>query len=770
MSTSSVDRNATKPFELQVDFSGGMDWISDGQHIAENAVRLLRNIEVRNRNANKAKGQKPFSDIEIGAFYHDRFVAAGLDSSKWLGFEPTDTTITINSAFRLVLTDSRGSPSADTFGIISKLLTPLPEKSYIEIDLITSDTITDEFLISFPSSLTALDETEGIGIKFSTGGTINKVEDGSTTDTTINWVVDNSYRIRFERLATGYVCNLVDLTTAPTTAVQLFTTSFVGQTNSHLQFQVEAGTWLLSDVLYHGGFGIGGARIAPTALKRFYRETTTSEHIVIAHGNMYSFDKTEGYILKKEGLDDTNRWKFAIFNDVLFGVNGIDAPFRYDGITVQGIGSGDRAAPIASDIEVHLQSLFMAEDNSLFRNDPGNVLLWDRFEPVVDVDAWQGDTIVGLVKLGASLYIIKTSSVWELLGTIESNFKLIRLQGSRGCVAPHSIATNGQTAFWRGIDGVYQLDRGGVTTLMSFVINPAFNPAEASEFPTTVSTKASDSVGVIHNFKYRLAVAQHSEPNSNRNNFEYVLDFLANQGQGSWAQRSNRDVTMYAVLDGRGDNNELLYVPSDTSNVIYRAEIDNGNIKHAVDVITMRSFFNIDFVGRIAGKRHMGAGATRPFLDKAWSEHMITYEPRGDFVLGFRAFTRNNTKGTQFVFQLKRSLKPKTANGSNMPLGGTVTTTTDGVTTIDESLATFVGDAFSEEKTDVKATKLTSAKNKQKGTEIWWEITQDAAVRTQAIAESVIESTVYVGLLANPGNFEPFSIKKVVIRFTEENH
>ena len=745
MGTSDRDGNATKAIDGQWDFASGMDWVTDSGKMAESTCRLLTNVDIRNGNAEKSKGQKPYADVEIGGIYYDKFTASTLDSGSWLGFSVGGSSVSISSG-QLVISGPTTGNAWDAVGVVSLRQTTQVSLGYFEFDVTTPAAITSltRFRVGLSASASALATDSGIQLEFDESGDILKREDAAETDTTINWVADTTYRIRIEKKAIGFISYMVDLTNDSLTPIALFDTAFTGNAVNYAEFQVYGGIWSIDRVVYHDGFGAAGARIAPTAVHRFYRETLSAETIVVAHGVLYKFDYTDGYTLLHSGLDTTAKCKFEVFNDELFIVNGVDTPIRYNGTNVQQVGSGGTIAPIAQDIQAHLQSLFMLVDNSLFRNTVGNPLVWDALSPVVDLDAWKGDTGAGLVKLGSNLYIIKTASVWELSGTTNDNFRLRRMPNTRGCVAPHSIATDGQVAFWRGTDGVYRFD-GVSTTLISYRVHPAFDNESRSEYPTTVHSKAKDSVGVIHNHKYRLACSQHSEADLTINNFEWVFDMLAGGGQGGWTQRSNRWVGMYSTWDGKGDGNELLYVSSDTKNDLYEGEIDNGNSYNTYDTITTASHYDVAFPGRIVGRRHVGRTQAKTFLDKYWNGHKVHYEARGDFTLGLRVFTKYNTQGDMLTFKVRSTANSATMNGSNMLLDGTVP---------------FIN-GFVEEKTALL--KYPSKDSKTQGAEMWWEIVQDASVRTAA-------GLTLTGLLECPGNFEPFSIKKVVLQFTEGNH
>lgn len=755
MAGSDVTRDATKPADGQIDFSGGMDWISDAAKSKPNSARLLVNVDIRNGNAEKARGQRPLGELEIGARYYDTFNSADLDTNFWSEYTAGDGIVDVNSDFKLSITGRTSSHAWDGTGVVSNTTVPTATLSYTEFLLTTPASVDSNtrFRIGLSGSAVALDTDSGVEVEFDESLNIIKREASSETDTTVNWVASTTYRIRLEKLGVGYKAYLVDLTNAEHTAVTLFETSIAGNEVAYLEFQAYGGVWLIDDVVVHEGFGASEERLAPTGVHRFYKETATNETVVIAHGVLYTYTDAVGYTKIGDGFDTTARCRFRVFNDSLYIVNGVDDPKVYDSSTVQNVGSGGTAPPLADTIEVHLQSLFMLKENSLYRNVVGNPSSWDALSPLVDVDAWNGDIGKGMVKLGANLYIIKSSSVWELVGTQNNNFVLRRVLGSRGCVATDSIATNGQVAFWRGIDGVYRFD-GVSTKLISFRIHAAFDSRYRSEYPTTLSSKADESVGVVHDFKYRISVVQYGESNLDYNNFEYIYDMLADGGKGGWFQRSNRECGMYTSWEGDGDNNELIYSPSDTSNSLMVGEVDTGNYRSTYENISLVLKTDVDFPGRIVSRKYTGTGQSRSFLDKAWSDCIVMYEPKANIRIGFVSFTRYNTQGSLVVFDTTTSVDRNVLDGASLPLNGT------------ELLA----NVYLEEKS--KNIRLDSQMNKNKGSEFWFEIKQDADVRaaTKDVEGLPVDAIVKTGLLANIGNFQPFSIKRVIVRFTEENH
>jgi len=299
-------------------------------------------------------------------------------------------------------------------------------------------------------------------------------------------------------------------------------------------------------------------------------------------------------------------------------------------------------------------------------------------------------------------------------------------------------------AFWRGFDGVYRFD-GQRTALMSFAVHPCFKPNLSTLFPTTNFLRATESVGVIHDNKYRLSVVQNGEVFMDDNNFEYVFDLLANTGNGAWVQRSNRNVIFYSSWDGEGDMSELFYVPSDTTNNFFQAEVENGNSVHKFLNVSKLRFYDVDFAGIISTKKIIAPIGRREVLTKFWQKFQVHFEPTGTHFIGIRVYTMNNLEGTLFVFQVDNS------NISTLPLDDTVLM--DGKTLFPSPDYVFL-----------ERQPLDAQLNKNKGVEVWADIIQDATVRADSKV-NFTGSSLRTGL----GNFEHVILRDVTFNFVEEN-
>ena len=745
-----IDRNVIRVDE-QDDWSGGMNLIDAPNKLAPNQARIIRNFDGRNRKLEKMKGQRPESRLEIGAVFFDKFDTVDLNTGNWAVKENgTGSTLeVVDGEFKFIGASSGNAWDLD--GLLKQTLSETEDLSYLEFELTTPAAITSvtRFRIQLAELIGTLDSDNSLTIEFDESGDVIRRENGTETDTGFDWEADKTYRLRLEKQDQGWnasISQIPDLTslnpTVPTTTT-LFTTTFEGHLSNYIHYQVYGGTWLLDNVVVHEGFS-EGSRKSANGVFRFYRETEANETIVFANNKMYKRDFT-GYPTLFSGLDINAKWQTEVYLDQLICCNGVDNTKVYDGSSVVDLGSGATQAPKGKYIKVHLQTPFIAGDpsfpNTLYRADPTDFTIWDTITPLVDIDAWNGDIITGLVKLGASLFIIKSSSVWELVGSNNNNFQLRRVLGTQGCIAPYSIADNGVVAFWRGPNGIYRFD-GVRTTLISFIINSLFEPSERSLYPTTVFQKASESVGIIHNNKYRCCVVQHGEGDIDKNNFEYIFDFLTNGSKGGWFQRSDRNVAMYNAFIGEGDNSELFYVPSDTSNTLFQAEVEDGNTRHDFSKVTIENLFDTDFKGSCLSRHFDASLQGRKHLNKHWNPWHMYFEPVGNIDIGIKFFTSRNHVGELDTITMQRKLDPHDLT-AGIPLDGTFS---------------LVHGDFEEKKRE----NMSAAGDANEGVEIWYEITQATEVRTKS-------NFTAIGRRLGVGNFEPARIRRVGFGYKEGN-
>ena len=747
-----IDTTQIKAVDFQDDWSGGMNLIDSPDKLLVDQAQVIRNFEIRHKNLKKGKGQRPSSRLEIGSFFYDRFSLGDIDSELWGEIDNgAGSSIAIDTG-RVKFTGQTSAHAWDLVGLVTKTKSEQGELAYLEFDITTPSSVDSNtrFRIQLSSSSVILASDTGLEIEFDENNNIILREASTETDTTINWAASTTYRIRMEKRSTGWVANIItipalsSLEPSVVTASQLFSTTFEGHVDNFLTFQVFGGDWFIDDIVFQQEI-ITGVRTTKNSVFRFYRESATPETLTMANGRVYTQKTSKGYTSLGSGFSRSAKWKASVFLDQAILCNGVDATQVYDGATLKDLGSGITKAPIAKYTIVHQQTPWLTGDpdfpNTLYRADVDDFTSWDVIEPIVDLDAWNGDIITGLIKLGPSLFIIKSSSVWELSGNNNENYELRRVLGAAGSIAPYSIDTNGQVAFWRGVEGIYRFN-GVATVLISFIINPIFSPNERSIVPTTVFEKDEDSVGIVHNNKYRCAVVQHGEGDIDENNFEYIFDFLAGAGTGGWFQRSNRNVSMYSAWIGKGDNSELYYATSDTSNMLYQAEVEDGNTRHDHTLVTIENVFDTDFDGRVLSRHFVAPIGRRDYLTKQWNPWHVHYEPVGKKSIGVKFFTSRNFAGELVTIEMTETINPQNLT-DGIPMDGTYD---------------MVHGNFQEK----ASSSLSAVDDKNQSVEIWYEILQSAEVRTKV-------SYTGTGRRLGIGNFEYAVIRRVAFGFNELN-
>lgn len=158
-----------------------------------------------------------------------------------------------------------------------------------------------------------------------------------------------------------------------------------------------------------------------------------------------SSDRTEG-----------NKHRFARYNYTgesrIVGVDGVNAPFRYNGTTFTVLNDAPADVQGAAHVAEFKQHLFFAKGNALTFTAPYKD---DDFSPangsgVITVP----HTITGLIVFREQLIIFSTSKIHRLVGNTISDFQLQPISLDIGCVQEDTIQEVGGDVAFLGPDGV----------------------------------------------------------------------------------------------------------------------------------------------------------------------------------------------------------------------------------------------------------------------------------------------------------------------------
>jgi len=256
------------------------------------------------------------------------------------------------------------------------------------------------------------------------------------------------------------------------------------------------------------------------------------------------------------------KWSLVQANDNLYGVNGTDTAFKYDGTTVTTVA----AIPNGTAIEWWKNFMWVV----------GNSTYKDRlyFSNAADPETWGGSDYVN-VNLGDNsnaiavrgtagstgrLYIGKQYSVWYLTGTSSSNFAIQPLTYEHGVASQASTIAVGKNSVWC-VD-----QEGNIRDLYRTTEDTPFSKNASEDISNAIaminSTAISGASAVYHD-NYVMFFLPYGV--DTYNSIVYVYDFLCNEGKGGWLKFTNWSIGGANVFT-ETTNPKLFLFDSRTSN------------------------------------------------------------------------------------------------------------------------------------------------------------------------------------------------------------
>lgn len=169
-------------------------------------------------------------------------------------------------------------------------------------------------------------------------------------------------------------------------------------------------------------------------------------------------------------------------------------------------------------------------------SDPGDFLHFTPFEAALTAALGNGDALVTILEVGENAFVLPTqTNVLAITGTGENDtatWSLRKLPGAKGCVAALTALTDGDSGYWLGRGGFFQVkytDNG--------VLVPQKMPLSA-----TISRKmnqvdwtfAAQSCGVEFNNRLFWACPLKGQEGTPVNNCIFVYNKLAEGWEGYW--------------------------------------------------------------------------------------------------------------------------------------------------------------------------------------------------------------------------------------------
>lgn len=195
-------------------------------------------------------------------------------------------------------------------------------------------------------------------------------------------------------------------------------------------------------------------------LTRTYR-STGQKLTMFAHGSsVYSVnDGTGATTAVQSGMNAAaTNYRFQAVQDVVYWVNGLDKPYKYDYTTVTQI----TACPyVPSLILEHVGLLFYVDATDKTRLFYSNFAAFDTFTSTdfIYVPAPKSyDAITALAKLNGILFMYANRNKFQLMGTDSTTFSLYESVGQKGTFSQESLVYDQNVIYSASDDGIYKFN------------------------------------------------------------------------------------------------------------------------------------------------------------------------------------------------------------------------------------------------------------------------------------------------------------------------
>jgi hypothetical protein len=227
-------------------------------------------------------------------------------------------------------------------------------------------------------------------------------------------------------------------------------------------------------------------------MTRYYRNNASPQTVFAQGTNVYTVNDSTGAVTSIEsGLNSSaTLFDWATVNNILYFVDGYDAPLEYNGSTVMSAGG---SPPVSCQIAVYANHIFYLQPNTNYVvfSDAGEYETIDAtnflYVPSPDTD----DPVISMVAYGGNLQFITRNSKFVLLGTDISSFTLKESTAKRGAVCASAVCTDQQFIYFLSDDfHVYAYNGGTDADLQSARVSPILrNMANTSDIKMEVHDK-----------------------------------------------------------------------------------------------------------------------------------------------------------------------------------------------------------------------------------------------------------------------------------------
>ncbi len=276
----------------------------------------------------------------------------------------------------------------------------------------------------------------------------------------------------------------------------------------------------------------------------YYTDTNPVKKLIAVfnNGTMYYWNGTGFTSTGKTGLNATAQVQFATCVNYCVGMNGVNAPWKYDGTSVTNLNN----APATGKCPVlYGEKVFCIVDKDTIQwSDSFLPETWPGVNISMDFEKGDGDELVAIHKYGGGLLICKKHSLFRLAGTSIENFRITKVEGIHGVAGMRAGVALEPYFYFISDGGIFRWD--GLTA--TNILNPSGNSPGLPDTWDGVN-KAALGQSVAYYNKYYDAIEFHVPYGTSQATNNLALVYCLKTG--SWWKFDKKTVSCAVLFDNK---------------------------------------------------------------------------------------------------------------------------------------------------------------------------------------------------------------------------
>lgn len=295
------------------------------------------------------------------------------------------------------------------------------------------------------------------------------------------------------------------------------------------------------------------------AFVRYYRSTTAPVTLVFAGTTMYEVNDATGALTSKSTAFSATAtdYRFAIIQDILYIVNGVDVPKTWDGTTLADLGG---SPGVSSDIAYHKERLFLLNlDGKIIYSEPGD---YDNFDSISFVYAFppkSAENAIRIIPYQDNIVAFSKNGKAVISGSDVSTMVRRESTAVKGLASPNGLWKDTNYLYFVSNDDIYVYN-GGTDSGMGIKIDRIFD-----DMATATTAKL-----IVHNDTLRM----YFTPGGQGFNSQCLLyDMTYKQ----WMLDTEIYIGQVSIFNAQTDDNKLVEASS-LAGVLYYGETGTSDL------------------------------------------------------------------------------------------------------------------------------------------------------------------------------------------------